>query len=369
MIDTILIPLDGSPLAEQGLHTARGLARETGAALLLLTARPFSMLSGADEREKERIALRKTQQYLQRTRQALESQGFTVRVQMMPGNAVSAILFTAEAEADRIGLISMATHGHTGLRHALLGSVAAAVVRESTTPLLLTRAAGRSNPPEVTPYQRILVALDGTPFAETALRFLAAHRLGRAGELMLLRVVTREPIWPLPMGYAGNEAVMFYQQAREVTERDQQEADEYLRSLGAAQLPGWTWKPVVALDDPAAAILEAARTGQADLIVLATHARQGLDRLLHGSVAHEVLKRAEIPVLLLHGPVGAGEAPETDLAAARSTPSESVGEPIAAGQVASSEIPQYSRHLHEREVDPMAGRQSHGAASSSGILY
>ncbi|MGH2410848.1 MAG: universal stress protein, partial [Chloroflexota bacterium] len=274
---------------------------------------------------------RKTRRYLQRTRQSLESQGFTVRVQVMPGNPVSAIVFTAEAE--QVGLISLATHGHTGLRHALLGSVAEAVVRESTTPLVLTHGADRANPPEVTSYERILVALDGTPFAEMSLRFLAAHRLGQDGELLLLRVVTREPIWPLPMDLAGNEAVTIYRQAQEETEQHQQEADEYLRAVGTAQLPGWNWKPQVALDDPAAAILEAARTSRADLIVLATHARHGLDRLLHGSVAHEVLKRAEMPVLLLHGPVSVGEPPERDRAASRFTPDEVVGEPIAAGQI------------------------------------
>src|SRR6185437_8723880 len=235
-----------------------------------------------------------------RRRQSLESQGFTVRARMMPGDPVSAILFTAEEE--RTGLISLTSHGHTGLRHVLLGSVAEAVARESTTPLLLTPAGARSNPPEGPTYQRILVALDGTPFAETALEFLLANRLGRTGELLLLRAVTSEPIWPLPLGFAGNEAVAFYRQARERTEQRRQEADEYLRALAVARLGGGSWKPLVALDNPAAAIIEAARGEQADLIVLVTHARHGLDRLLHGSVAHEVLKHAETPILLLHGP-------------------------------------------------------------------
>jgi nucleotide-binding universal stress UspA family protein len=79
MIDTILAPLDGSQLAEHGLDTACKLARETGATLLLLTATPFSVLADSDGRKKERIALQKRQQYLQRRRQLLESQGFTVR--------------------------------------------------------------------------------------------------------------------------------------------------------------------------------------------------------------------------------------------------------------------------------------------------
>jgi nucleotide-binding universal stress UspA family protein len=249
----------------------------------------------------------------------------------MPGDAVPAILFTAEAE--RIGLISLASHGHTGLRHALLWSVAEAVARESTTPLLLTPAGAPSNPPEGPSYRRILVALDGTPFAETALQFLLANRLGQTGELLLLRVPPSEPIWPLPLGLAGNEAVTLYREARAETERRQQEADEYLRALGAARLGGRSWEPMVALDDPAVAIVEAARTGKADLIVLVTPARHGLDRLLHGSVAHEVLKRTETPVLLLHGPAEIGKMPRAGHGSTRPTLDEEVGEPIAVGQV------------------------------------
>ncbi|HVA90889.1 MAG TPA: universal stress protein [Chloroflexota bacterium] len=331
MIDTILTPLDGSRLAEHGLDTACKLARETGATLLLLTATPFSILADSDEREKERIALRKRQRYLQRRRQSLESEGFTVRVRVMPGDPVTAILFTAEEE--RTGLISLTSHGHTGLRHVLLGSVAEAVARESTTPLLLTHAGVRSNPREDTSYQRILVALDGTPFAETALGFLKAHRLGQAGELLLLRAVTSEPIWALPLGLAGNEAVTIYREAQAETERRRQDADEYLRALGAARLDGRRWKPMVALDNPAGAILAAARTGKADLIVLVTHARHGLDRLLHGSVAHEVLKHAETPILLLHGPAELEKTSRVGHAMTRSTLDEDDGEPIAADQV------------------------------------
>lgn len=76
--------------------------------------------------------------------------------------------------------------------------------------------------------------------------------------------------------------------------------------------------------DPAAAILEAARANQADLIVLTTHARRGLDRLVHGSVAHEVLKHAEVPVLLLRGPAEAGGVQEPDQAVAQLTREEAV---------------------------------------------
>jgi nucleotide-binding universal stress UspA family protein len=331
MIETILAPLDGSSLAEQGLSTACTLARETGATLLLLTATPFSLLSSSDDREQERIALRNRQRYLQKTRRSLESQGLIVRTLVLPGDAVSAILFAAEAE--RVGLICLATHGHSGLRHALLGSVAEAVARESTTPLLLTHPADQASPAADLPYQRILVALDGTPFAETALDFLKAQGLGKASELLLLRAVTSELAWPLQLGLTGNEAGVVYQEAQEQAERSRQEADAYLRALGAERLAGRTWTPMVALDRPAAAILEAARTSPADLIVLVTHARHGLDRLRHGSVAHDVLKHAKTPVLLLHGPAEMSKTSHADHAVPRSNPADEEGEPIVAGQI------------------------------------
>jgi nucleotide-binding universal stress UspA family protein len=87
----------------------------------------------------------------------------------------------------------------------------------------------------------------------------------------------------------------------EHVERHGHDAERYLHTLAADRLDGRDWRFVLSQDPPADAVLQTARSEQADLIVLATHNRHGVDRLMHGSVAHTVLKHAEAPMLLLEG--------------------------------------------------------------------
>ncbi|MDB5075398.1 MAG: UspA domain protein [Chloroflexi bacterium] len=310
MIGTILVPLDGSPLAQQGVYAACRVARETGAELLLLTAVPFSVHAGADERRKELAALAEARQHLLYHQQAVAQTGITARILLLPGDPIRAILFAAENEG--VGLISMATHGRSGLRQVLLGSVAAAVVRDTRLPILLSRV--REWPPlhKSTPYRRILIPLEGTPFAEAALRYSQAQGLGRAGELLLLRAVKCAQIQAVGPMVPGEEIMSLYESAEQENARRLQEADAYLRGLGATHLQDQPYRMVVATDTPASAIADTIERDCADLVVLATHDRHGVDRLLHGSVAQAVLQHAKVPVLLLHG---ASDATKLEVAA------------------------------------------------------
>jgi nucleotide-binding universal stress UspA family protein len=333
MNGTILVPLDGSRLAEQGLYAACRVAKDTQAGLLLLTAVPFSTVAGTEEREKERAALRDAHEHLRYQQQAVAAEGLSAHTLVLPGDPVHAILFAAEER--RVDLISMATHGRSGLRQALLGSVAAAIVRGTRTPILLSRAAGRPGLPETAPYRRIVAPLDGTPIAEIALQYLQAQGLGDAGELLLLRAVASAQAYPASPLVPPGEVDMLAQRAEEVTEQRRREAEAYLQTLCAERLSGRPCRLVVAVDSPAAAIVDTVSRDRADLIVLATHDRHGVDRLLHGSVAHQVLQHADVPVLLLHGTVGTSEQKAVTVTAAEAwpAPDEVAGEPIARGQV------------------------------------
>jgi nucleotide-binding universal stress UspA family protein len=204
----------------------------------------------------------------------------------------------------------MGTHGQNGLRHVLLGSVAAAVLRGARAPILLSRAAEPPSPIKTTPYRRVLITLDGTETATTALDFVTTQGLGRAGELVLLRVVEQEQVWPLPTATQAEQAHM-YQEAAEHTQRDIVHAEEYLRTLSVTRLTNWKCEPKVVVDHPVHGMVKAIRDTNADLVVLTTHDRHGVDRLLHGSMAQEVLKHAPVPVLILHDGTGSSTAPES----------------------------------------------------------
>ena len=191
-------------------------------------------------REEERRDLRKAREYLNTVRQDLERQGFAVATEVLPVEPVRAILFVAEARA--VDLISICTHGCSGIRDALLGSVAEAVLGRSAAPILLTRASVHAAPPTVVPYGRILVPLDGTAFAETALTYLRDQGIGRAASLLLLlllllRVVPTESEYftyaSLPFMYGVPEAFAL---AGRQAQAHQLEGEAYLRALGAARL-------------------------------------------------------------------------------------------------------------------------------------
>jgi nucleotide-binding universal stress UspA family protein len=308
MSGTILVPLDGSALAEEGLQAACRVARETKASLLLATAVPFSAAAGSTERAQERIALADAKQHLRYHQQMLAQYELQARTTVLPGSPEQAILFLAESED--VDLICMGTHGRNGLRHILLGSVAAAVLRGARAPILLNRAAEPPSPIKTAPYGRLLIALDGTETANTALDFVTAQRLGRAGEVVLVRVVEQEQVWPLPTGTQADQA-RIYQDTAEHTRRSILEAEEYLSTVSATRLAGWKCEAKVVVDHPVQGILKAIRDTHADLVVLASHDRHGVDRLLHGSMAQAVLKHASVPVLLLHGGAGASAAPES----------------------------------------------------------
>jgi nucleotide-binding universal stress UspA family protein len=329
---TILVPLDGSPLAEQGLSAACRIARATRAGLLLLTAVPISALAGAAQREKERAALYDAHQYLRYQHQAVVAEGLCVRSQVLPGDAAKAILFAAEDQ--KVQLISMATHGGSGLRQALLGSVASAVVRGSDTPILLSRARRRPGRTPMTPFRRIVVPLDGTQFAERALAYLQIQGLNVDSEVLLVRVVTSAQPFSASMLIPPGEADALSQQAESVTEQRRLEAEAYLRAVADDRLPGTNCRPVVVVDSPAVAIARTVTNAGADLIVMATHDHHGLNRLLYGSVARQVLRRAETPLLLLHGTTrSVSEQAEAAAFEAWTQPHDQVGEPTSQSPV------------------------------------
>ena len=297
MIRTILVPLDGSQLAEQGLATACRVARETGATLALVRSLYFF---GVDDKtqESERRNLQEARRYLRDVQRSLVQQGFAVTIELLPGDPVAAILFAAEVHD--VDLISISTHGYSGLQHALVGSVAEAVLRRAHTPVLLTCA---SEPPvqhAATPFGSILVPLDGTAFAETALSYLRQEQLGRSANLLLLRVVAPGvvPYIVSPMG-EGVSAVL--DEAARQTEKNLLAAEAYLQATGTAFRKDDNWRTRVLVGDAGEEILDAARSGGAELIVIATHGRRGWDRLLHGSVTHHLLHHTQIPLLILQG--------------------------------------------------------------------
>lgn len=140
-------------------------------------------------------------------------------------------------------------------------------------------------------YKRALVALDGSPVAETVMPFILEIAGPLDMEVVLLRVIQPHP--PVVIEASRHVEV-------EDVEARQTDAVEYLAPL-AAELRGKAVRVTtqVRRGDPTEEILAGAREVGADLIAMSTHGRGGLGRIIFGSVAQAVLRHAEVPVFLL----------------------------------------------------------------------
>ena len=133
----ILVPLDGSALAESALNQAVALAAE-GATLILLRAAEAHTLPGVDPTEAEVQVVHEAEQYLDEIAVRLRAQGLKdVQTSVWYGRADTAIVEAARLRNP--DLIVMSTHGRSGLGRLILGSVAESVLRGTTTPILLLR--------------------------------------------------------------------------------------------------------------------------------------------------------------------------------------------------------------------------------------
>jgi nucleotide-binding universal stress UspA family protein len=144
MYERILIPLDGSGLSETILPFAERIAGPLDAEVVLLgVVEPLSAMTGlatgpvdgVDSHFLRQLGVKK---FLIETARRLEAKGLRVRTVLRLG--MSAVEIVETAKAERADLIAMATHGRSGLRRTLLGSVAEAVLRAAPVPVLMLRA-------------------------------------------------------------------------------------------------------------------------------------------------------------------------------------------------------------------------------------
>ena len=297
MFRTLVVPLDGSELAERALPYAVRLASAGNGQVILVRvalAPPPARIDGAYWEQEQTEAVDDAEAYLATVADKVASR-VPVKTSTPYGHAARKILEAIEAlEAD--GVV-MATHGRRGLAHLLYGSVAEAVLAESPVPVFLVHAQpGEAAPPPFDPSTaRAVVPLDGSAFAEAALD-TAADLIGTTGELVLVTVV--EP--PDRVERDENGRVLAYLDQQE--EARTREARGYLSRLAAElvqRYPGVRISPDVRIGEPAPGIAMAAIDRTADVVVMATHGRTGFRRAVLGSVAGAVLRTGSTPVLLV----------------------------------------------------------------------
>lgn len=197
------------------------------------------------------------------------------------------------AETFGADLIVVGSHGRTGVARMLLGSVAERVVRHAHCAVLVARPSPEKGP--------VIASTDFSDASKAGLR-AAAHEAARTGsELVALHVFDVDYPGGLPYGVnaAGMmEALKGTEELREMKEALQRAVTEAAGTLGVKTTVD------VAVGDPAAAIVQRAEDLGARLVVLSTHGRTGLSRVLLGSVAEKVVRHAHVSVLAVRATQG-----------------------------------------------------------------
>jgi len=310
MFRSLLVPLDGSRFGEHALPLALTIARNAGAAVQLFhvqspltDAHPEFAPFVADDSLKEQL---KSQQraYMEGLIEKARTT-FPVPMSCALKEGPVADMIRSQVAAAGTDLVVMTTHGRGALGRFLLGSVADALVRDLSVPLLLVRPTETA--PDLareTPFERILVSLDGSDIAEQVLQPAATLARTMSAKLCLLRVV--RPIVLTDYSLEGAAVGQVVQQMFEELQKCEVEAlhnaRQYLETVAVKlRNQGLTVETAAILgDSPAPVILDEAGRRQINLVALATHGRRGLSRLFLGSVADKVIRTAALPVLVYH---------------------------------------------------------------------
>jgi nucleotide-binding universal stress UspA family protein len=292
MLKKILVPLDGSELAERALKYAAALAEPTRAQLLLMRAVFSHTLAGVDPRERQLGAIQDAEAYLEQVATKLRERGLACETVVRYGHAAECVAESARTrQAD---LIVMATHGRTGPGRWVFGSVAEAVVAASPVPVLVQRAwQPLLGEPALDNAPKMIVPLDGSAFAESALEPAASLAEELGGRLILVRVEDHPTAIHAMLEYLPR-----------------------VLARVAEQHPELPIETDVRVGEAAYGIEEAVAQYDAALVVMATHGRGGAMRTLLGSVAGKFMQLGDVPVVLIRPAPTEADQPVTAAVAA-----------------------------------------------------
>ncbi|HJT20829.1 MAG TPA: universal stress protein [Nitrospira sp.] len=230
--------------------------------------------------ELRRALLDAGRQVLDRTKQMLPAGTPTVKTVNEVGNPADMIL--AAAQSAGADLIVMGARGRGRLAETVLGSVSHRVLMHARSPTLIVRGGARA-------VQRILIAVEGKEDADRIVQWLQRHPFPNGVEFQVLSVV-------VPLRIAEPYMVPGLESWAAV-------ASSYAEDLvknTAASLPAAQHRVTTRVATGEAAAMVAEQAKDMDLVVVASHGRQGVDRFLFGSVSHAIVHRVAGPVLVVH---------------------------------------------------------------------
>ncbi|MFL5701952.1 MAG: universal stress protein [Ktedonobacteraceae bacterium] len=322
MLKRILVPLDGSPRAERAIPVAARVAQASGGSIILVRVVTTSVEFWPSPVPQPALAqvaidadIASAVEYLEAITQSTSLANIQTETVVLFGPTAPTILTVARSyHAD---IIILCSHGYTGMKRWVMGSVAQKVAQYASLPVMVLRERG-SIPAaphlDATRPLRVLVPLDGSSQAKAAIEpaasLIVALAAPASGALHLLRVV--EPSMTESVEEGQHHLESYLHKAKEYLRAT---ADHLREGLVAPTVAAHkltvTWS--VAVDvDVAGGVIRVAENGEdaegagvfggCDLIALATHGRGGMQRWAMGSVAERVLGATDLPILIIRPP-------------------------------------------------------------------
>jgi nucleotide-binding universal stress UspA family protein len=294
MYTRMLIPLDGSNVAEQVLPYARFLAKALKIPVELLEVVDLEALRLLANPERGRYIDTLLSEKTETDRSYLEAiaqsfQGTQVTCAVEKGKAEDVVIERAATDKDT--LIVMTTHGRSGIQRWVLGSVADKVLHGSTNHLFLIHTNDQARAGGEAPLKKVIVPLDGSPLAETVLPYVFDLAKKMRLEVIFVRA------YALPTSTADE----YETYSDELISQIEADAQDYLaEKVREAKAKGLeNVSSVVNIGYGAEEIITLARKTPDNFVAMCTHGRSGIKRWVLGSVTDRVVRHSGDPVLII----------------------------------------------------------------------
>jgi nucleotide-binding universal stress UspA family protein len=296
MFKNILIPLDGSKLAEAAVPPAASLGHTLGAPITLLH---IIEKDAPQEVHSDRHLTQVDEAVIYLKNVAAKASAGDLKIETHVHTAevkdVAVSIIQHASEEFNPDLIVMCAHGQGGFRDLIFGNIAQQVLAGSQTPLLLLQPES----PESRPYalRRLLVPLDSESVHDESLHYALELAKAYEAELYLLTVI---PTFNTLTGKEAAVSSMLPATSTAFLDIQEETAKEHLQGhLNEFLAAGYNVNAEIARGDPAEVIVATAARVGADLILLSTHRKAGMNAFWARSVAPNVVKKTHIPLLLV----------------------------------------------------------------------
>ncbi|MFL2759523.1 MAG: universal stress protein [Dehalococcoidia bacterium] len=279
MFKKILLPVDGSETSKSIIPYCTNLAQKNDGHITL-----FSVKTGDAS----------TQQLVDSTLNELLDSGLRADSIRVKGAAADQIVFYAEN--NNYDLIAMSTQGRNGMKRAVIGSVTEEVIRTTSLPVLTVNGS-KNNSEGSIKIGKIIVPLDGSALSESALPFAISLVSSIPSNLLITNVISATKV------IAGDpilDGLITFDETSHTVKAKKSDSAQYLSETTkrlSDDLP--TIESKVMDGEPSQAIMSLAKQHTDPLVILASHGRAGLNRLVMGSVTETLMRTSNFPILVI----------------------------------------------------------------------